>query len=159
MSAESLHERFESAFPPSKILVPIDGSPMSKKAADIAAQLAKEYAAELIVLSVIPMPRFVGGLDVPRKTFDEYYDYMDQDARKSVREAVSKADELGVSTRSEVLRTASTIVETITDMATAEKIDLIVMGTRGLGGFKKLLLGSVSSGVVLHAPCSVLVIK
>ena len=69
------------------------------------------------------------------------------------------ANELGVSPRSEVLRTASTIVETITDMATGEKIDLIVMGTRGLGGFKKLLMGSVSSGVVLHAPCNVLVIK
>jgi len=152
-------EKFESAFPPSKILVPIDGSPMSKKAAEVASKIAKEYGSELIVLSVIPMPRFVGGLDVPRKTFDEYYDYMDQDARKSVAYVMAGANELGVSSRSEVLRTASTIVETITDMATAERIDLIVMGTRGLGGFKKLLLGSVSSGVVLHAACNVLVVK
>ncbi len=90
LSAESSQEKFESAFPPSKILVPIDGSPMSKKAAEVAARIAKEYGAELIVLSVIPMPRFVGGLDVPRKTFDEYYDYMDQDARKSVGEMVAE---------------------------------------------------------------------
>jgi len=159
MSEEKLHQKFESVFPPSKILVPIGGSPMSKKAAEVAARIAKEYGAEMIVLSVIPIPRFVGGLDVPRKTFDEYYNYMDQDARKSVSEVVAKANELGVSTRAEVLRTNSTIVETITDMATGEKIDLIVMGTRGLGGFKKLLLGSVSSGVVLHAVCNVLVIK
>jgi len=159
LSEEKLHPKFESAFPPSKILVPIDGSPMSKKAADVAARIAKDCGAEMIVLSVIPIPRFVGGLDVPRKTFDEYYDYMDQDARKSVNEVVTKSIELGVSARAELLRTNSTIVETITDMATGEKINLIVMGTRGLGGFKKLLLGSVSSGVVLHAACNVLVIK
>ena len=41
----------------------------------------------------------------------------------------------------------------------AEKIDLIVMGTRGMGGFKKMLLGSVSSGVVTHAQCTVLVVR
>ena len=49
--------------------------------------------------------------------------------------------------------------EVILNYAKEKGVDLIVMGTRGLGGFKKLLLGSVSNGVVSHAPCSVLIVR
>jgi nucleotide-binding universal stress UspA family protein len=45
------------------------------------------------------------------------------------------------------------------NFAEKENIDLIVIGTRGRSGFKKLLLGSVASGVVTYAHCSVMVVK
>ena len=51
------------------------------------------------------------------------------------------------------------MVEEILGVAEKEKIDLIVIGTRGLGGFRKLLQGSVSSGVMTHAKCNVLVVR
>ncbi len=51
------------------------------------------------------------------------------------------------------------IVSEIIEFAERENIDLIIMGTRGRTGFKKLLLGSVASGVVNFAHCTVLVIR
>ncbi len=51
------------------------------------------------------------------------------------------------------------VVETIVDHGTKYNVDLIVIGTRGLTGFKKLLVGSVSSGVLHHAHCSVLIVR
>jgi nucleotide-binding universal stress UspA family protein len=54
---------------------------------------------------------------------------------------------------------SGSVVEAIVEYATEEKAQLIVMGTRGMTGFKKMLLGSVSNGVVNHAPCAVLVVR
>ncbi len=68
------------------------------------------------------------------------------------REGLSKVETL-------VEISSSSIVETIVQVASAKKIDLIVIGTRGLGRFKRLLLGSVSSGVVTYAHCNVLVVR
>ncbi|HKM76807.1 MAG TPA: universal stress protein [Candidatus Bathyarchaeia archaeon] len=45
------------------------------------------------------------------------------------------------------------------DYAAGAGVDLIVVGTRGLGGFKKLVMGSVSTAIVNHASCSVLVVR
>jgi len=51
------------------------------------------------------------------------------------------------------------IVGAIVEYAERENIDLLVIGSRGLTGFKKLLVGSVASGVVTYAHCPVLVVK
>ena len=51
------------------------------------------------------------------------------------------------------------VVETILEQGDKSNVDLIVIGTRGLTGFKKLLVGSVSSGVISHAHCSVLIVR
>ena len=52
----------------------------------------------------------------------------------------------------------SSVAAGIVEVATREEVDLVVLGTRGLGGFAHLLLGSVAEQVVRHAPCSVLTV-
>ncbi|HJW19057.1 MAG TPA: universal stress protein, partial [Candidatus Nitrosotalea sp.] len=58
----------------------------------------------------------------------------------------------------EVLEVRS-ITDSLVSYAESHSIDLIVMGSRGFGGFKKLLLGSVASGVSQHSKCPVLIVK
>ncbi len=74
-------------------------------------------------------------------------------------DVVKEAEDAGLKVRGEIVENAQSAVQAITEYASNSKIDLIVMGTRGLTGFRKLLLGSVSNGVVSHAPCSVLVVR
>ena len=64
-----------------------------------------------------------------------------------------------ISVKADTPEATGSVVETIVNQAVKENVDLIIVGTRGLGGFKKLLLGSVSNGVVSHAHSPVLVIR
>ena len=71
-----------------------------------------------------------------------------------------EADAFHVKMRSDIITEYPlTLVGEISDYAEKNHVDLIVMGSRGRTGFKKLLLGSVASSVVTYAPCPVLVIK
>lgn len=65
----------------------------------------------------------------------------------------------GVKLRTEVVASPTSVVPAIVDFADENKVDLIVVGTRGRSGFTKLLLGSVASGVVTYASCPVMVVK
>ena len=58
-----------------------------------------------------------------------------------------------------IIISASSIVGEIIEFADKEKVDLIILGTRGRTGFKKLLLGSVAEGVVTHSSCPVMVVR
>ena len=88
-----------------------------------------------------------------------YEEYARKAALEVVGRAALLAEKRGVKVKPKTSETIGSVVQTITDYAAAEKIDLIVMGTRGMGGFKKMLLGSVSNGVVTHAQCAVLVVR
>jgi nucleotide-binding universal stress UspA family protein len=69
------------------------------------------------------------------------------------------AEKYGVKVTSETLLDITSAVDSIVNYAGSKKIDLIVMGTHGRTGIKRFLLGSVASGVVAHAKCSVLVVR
>jgi len=148
---------------PKRILVAVDGSENALKATRFAAGMARRYGSELILLHVIPSPGYLvaatPGLGAAPPDLESYYRYTRAQAEKLMADAAQAAERLGVKPRTEVLENASSIVEAITNYAANEGIDLIVVGTRGLGRFKRLLLGSVASGVVSHAHCSVLVVK
>lgn len=90
---------------------------------------------------------------------DRYYEMARTRAKHIVEEAVALAKEAGVQARGEVLDRPASAIELIISFAEGEGVDLIVSGTRGLSSFKKLLVGSVSSGLVSHAPCSVLIVR
>lgn len=61
--------------------------------------------------------------------------------------------------KTEAVLSPISVVGTIVEYVERKNIDLIVMGTRGRSGFKRLLLGSTASGVVTYAHCPVLIVK
>ena len=70
-----------------------------------------------------------------------------------------KAEERKIPFRSDIIEGLVSAEATIVDYAESHQIDLIVVGTRGITGFSKVLLGSVASRVVEYAHCSVVVVK
>jgi nucleotide-binding universal stress UspA family protein len=146
-----------------RILVAVDGSDSSTRAGRLAARLAKRNEADLLVVSVIQsvtrpfMPTPIERPSIP--TLQNYYVYASRNAEQWVDEVASSARNLGVNVRTRVLKGATSIVKAITDYASSQQVDLIVVGRKGAGGFKRLLVGSVSNGVVNHARCSVLVVR
>jgi len=139
-----------------KILIPVDGSENSKRAARIAIAIAKTNQSQLIVLTASAMPSMFPAYPVVE---DQYFDEEERQGKRLVEEIVSLARQDGVDARGEVKRADKSVVEVILQTAAEEKVGLIIIGTRGLGGFKKLLTGSVSNAIVAHAHCNVMVVK
>lgn len=145
----------------SKILVPTDGSANAARAAAAAVTLAKANSADLLVLNVVGGKFGIPTKGVTGKGLDAYFDSLENAGKKLVDKVVSDAAAGGLEATGKVIMSEPevSIVENIVNTAEDEKTDLIVIGTRGLGGFKKLVMGSVASGVVAHAHCAVLVIR
>ena len=149
-----------------RILVAVDGSESSFRAARVAVRLAKRNEADLLVVSVIQTPAHPfmptqtltsPGMDIDG--LEGYYRYATRDAQEWIDKVVSIATPLGVKVQKSVLKDAASVVQSLTDYASSQAVDLIVVGRKGSGGFKRLLLGSVSNGVVNHAASSVLVVR
>ncbi len=147
----------------SRILVGIDGSENSKRAAKLAAEIAQREGSELTILSIVSYPNYPVSAVFDATALDRAYENYSAQLRKAadgyIQNALSIAKSQGVEATGRVEQVTGSTVEALVTYAQAEKFDLIVVGTRGLGGFKKLVLGSVSSGVVSHAHCPVLVVR
>ncbi len=142
-----------------RILVAVDGSKNSSRAVTVAAQIAKNNNAELTILHVLTVPWAAYFGDVPYPT-----DNLEKDARREgerfIAVATALAEQSGVKkAKTAIVVSVNSPVKGIVDYADENNIDLIVVGTRGLGQFKRLLLGSVASGLVQYAHCSVLVVR
>jgi len=146
-----------------KILVSLDGSEHANKALDYALDLAKKYSAEIVLLSVIPpvaVPMAYPDMSmsyISPSTIDMYYNELKTSHESVLSQAFEKATRIGsrVSTKIAEGRPSDRIVET----AKEGNFDIIVMGSRGLGGAKEFFLGSVSHRVAIEAPCPVLIVK
>ena len=148
-----------------KVLVPLDGSKYADKALDCALDLAETYSAEILLLSVIhvsPIAYIAPHLGIPtgasisvRNYGEEIEGYLKRVLSEAVEKAKKAKPYLKVTTKLVKGRPAYEIVE----IAKEEKVDIIVMGHRGLSGIKKLFLGSVSNQVINEAPCPVLITK
>lgn len=139
----------------SKILVAIDGSEPSMAAADYAISVAKKDGSELIALYVIQSGTSLLGPTPPPHLIEiknEAQQYLDRIKHKS-----SESDGR-IKLKTEIIASPS-IVDGIVSFAQKENVDLIVVGTKGRSAIKKLLLGSVSSGVVTYAHCTVTVVR
>lgn len=136
-----------------KILVGFDGSESSKKAFAEAIDLAKKLHASLTVLTVINLPDFSPTLDEVNEEIEE--------AEKHYQPLLGDLRETGA--KNGVLVNVTMVKghpsESLIKYAQEQKMDLIIIGTRGAGGFKKLLIGSVAQKVVSYSSVPVLVIK
>ena len=97
-------------------------------------------------------------MPIPEAEFEGVEELSKERARGVLLDGIKLAEAHGVKAKGELLEASST-VQAIVEFATSEKADLIIVGTRGMTGFKKLILGSVSSGLVGHSECPVLVVR
>ena len=145
------------------ILVALDGSKHAKRATVIATDLAQRYKSRLQFITVTKKP--------PPRISDELRHYME------IENLTGTPDELVSDAVAEILSDAETharkkgvkqvkriaqsgpVARTIAGYAKREKVDLIVMGCRGLGEAEGMLLGSVSHKVVSIADCPVMTVR
>ncbi len=148
-----------------KILVTIDGSTQSMKAADYAINIAQKYDSELICLHVLYSKigfafytETITGLITP-SSINELIEQSKKEAEKWFGEIREKCINANVQVKTEAVITAISLVEAIVSYSEKENIDLIMIGSRGRSAFKKLILGSTASGVMTYAHCPVMIIK
>lgn len=143
-----------------KILVPVDGSTHSMEALKVAADFAKNRAADIFVISVVP---FVGGMEdheISPGRREREMGKIEQIADEAVKKACDLLNsENVVSQCSKTIITSISVPDAIIDFAEGESIDLIIMGSRGLSASSRFKMGSVASQVAKYCPCSVYLVK
>ena len=143
-----------------KILVCSDGSECALAAVRAGAAIALHYGAEITALNVFHFP-YTGVAKMGAWAIAVDQAEVDRGARKE-KEAVKRsvcAIFAELDTPHRVIQEFGHPVEAILRVAEREEVDLIVVGSRGLRGVKELFLGSVSSGVMHHASCPVLIVR
>jgi nucleotide-binding universal stress UspA family protein len=145
--------------------VAIDGSEPSFDAADYAVSIAELYNSQLTALYVVSA-RVNNDFDsdMPEdKMPDQIQKIMNEAKIESepwfdrIRRAID--NESLINFRTKIVLSSTKVSEVIVNFSENAKVDLIVIGTRGRSGFKRLLLGSVASDTVTYAHCPVLVVK
>lgn len=147
--------------PPRQILVAIDGSDSSLRAMAMAAEMAKKFDAKLVAISVASLPEYT--------LMDYYRGGTSPAVTELMRKAAEDQAHIALEKAQEVAKRHGVAVETVMDFGPVKETllhavtkyypDLLVVGNRGLSGFKRLLLGSVSEAMVRYADCPVFVMK
>jgi nucleotide-binding universal stress UspA family protein len=142
-----------------KILVPIDGSDTSLKAAKYAIKVAKCEKAQIICIHVIAISENTSEFEDKPQT---YYDELRKSARpwfEVIKEAGKKVGVNDDNITTDIVTDFSSIPDAIVRYASNKNSDLIVIGTKGRTGLKRFLMGSVVENVVRHAQSPVLVVR
>lgn len=154
------------------IIAPIDGSTHAQMALDLGTDLAARYDAQLVLVHVVS-----GSGDVPDDLYDasareleeaegsdtlseqsKPYRILERRGHMLLRNAQEEAKAKGA-TRSETVLEFGDPADRILHHAKERSADLLIMGSRGLGGLKGLVLGSVSHKVFHLAPCSCVTVQ
>ena len=141
----------------SRITVAIDGSPNSEDALDAAIDLVARAQGELTIVAVAPLvPVYLPSASpyvsapVQRGETKQYQALVDA--------AVKRAHDSGANAATGVCL-EGVVVDEILSFVERNPCDMIVVGSRGLSATKRLVIGSISSALVTHAPCPVLVVR
>lgn len=146
-----------------KILTPIDGSDNSLSAAIYAIELAIKFLSEIHIISVVPSKIKYGDSSgyfgmVPPKYFDKYRKEAEiwfEQLKNTLKTNEFNLEKITTDVITSPLSVSSTILE----YGESKNIDLIVLGTRGKTGLKRLLIGSTAQEIVTYAHCPVMVVR
>jgi nucleotide-binding universal stress UspA family protein len=137
------------------VLVPVDGSDNSYRALDAALLLSEKLGSSITVVNVmeqVPITHIES-----EKLLSELLEAYKKENQEILSKCSNIATEKGLSIKTLLLQGNPASV--ILDYSKKEKFDLVIMGSRGMGKFKQLILGSVSSKIVHHSPCAILLIR
>jgi nucleotide-binding universal stress UspA family protein len=143
---------------PTRILLATDGSEEAELAALRALDLADATDSELHVVHVGVVPIFLKSYPGTLGYYGKLYEQIEEVSRELLRKQSWRVKVAGGTVAGAHLRMGAVDLEIV---ALAEELgaDLIVIGSRGLGGVRRALMGSVSDSVVRHAHCPVLVVR
>ena len=139
------------------ILVPYDGSVPSMRAFNKAIELSKQHNSHIKVVSCLDIGN-LGGWYIDKRINKDIM----RKAKNVTKELFSKLD--GIAKKNTVpiefkIMDSNNTVKSLLSFVKSKNIDLIVVGSSGRGNFDKILLGSVSNGIMQKAKCPVLIIR
>ncbi|HDD67120.1 MAG TPA: universal stress protein [Candidatus Thorarchaeota archaeon] len=137
------------------ILVAVDGSDYSDKAVKYAAAIGPALDAEVILLHVVPM--LVNATPYHDTVSDQPFLALQKVGEDILARAKSLAESLGCKVSD--LLSYGDPAGRIIEIAEERKVDLIVMGSRGVSGIRRLFVGSISDKVTRDAPCPVMIVR
>jgi len=141
----------------SKIMVCIDGSDSSIKAATKVLEMAKKYKADVIAIYISFIPYYLRRL--PQYGWEGLHAYDVDQMKVWLKNIVAQANEHNIQFKTLVKETTASIIKEIIKSADEEKVDLIVLGSTGKSRLDRMLVGSVAQGVMTNAKCSVLLVR
>lgn len=141
-----------------KVLVPVDGSRHSLEGIKVASQYALTRNAGIYIMTVTPYVADVD-LELSAAERDRLLESMKSRGEDILVKASDQMKSYGVNYVKTVLSTSTSAAQEIVSFAENEKMDIIVIGSKGMGATARFFLGSVASKVVRYSPCCVYVVK
>ena len=139
-----------------KLLLPVDGSPSSRRAAELAVQLVRGQPAARVLLLNVQSPVMAWEIS-PYVTAEMVHQIHEKAAREAMKDARAVLESAGVPCEEHLL--VGEPGEIIANVAAQEGVEGIVMGTRGMGPIKSLVLGSVATKVIHLVEVPVTLVK
>ena len=140
------------------ILVPVDGSETSYAAVAQAAELAKAFGGKITVVQVLALDPYIAAEYISATQTNDLIERARTSVLKTLEEAAAKFSDLGIPVEAKLLE-GQVVHREIIKEAESSKADLIVIGSHGRTGLKRLFLGSVAQSVLGEAHIPVLVVR
>lgn len=139
-----------------KILFATDGSEPSLRALDTLVNLAKSFNSKITVLNTYEVPIPITKYEVSSDLYLSVEEALSKNSREILEEVKNKLDKEGI--QADYISQTGDSGSLIVEKASEGESSMILMGSRGLGSIKSVLMGSVSSYVLHHAKCPVMII-
>ena len=135
----------------SKILVAVDGSEYSDKAFEYAASLIHDHKQELLIVHIIENLGNIGYSNLNQ---------LKQDSQTILKKYITKAESKGIKSSIKIIEDqGNNSAEKILDISKSEKVDTVIVGTKGQKASEQFLLGSTSYKVAHYSKCTVIIVK